>query len=277
MSKYYDMFSTYNSEIKELYSFRTKNDERADLIIEKSDALLGQLRTTFENQGFTCNQEEIEFFKEIKPKIIAQRIANSMLLDLYLKQHVGKDEHESNKVEKLEKLKSYFSEYQEFYKYMKSGNCGRDNLYFTLEATKNDMITKILPDIDRNFSTGYDMLLANMYAYDILIEKAESLDENEYKPIPQLTWTLHKYDLVELILALHSYKAFNNGKTDLKEVASAIGQIFNMNLNDINRASFSIKNRKKETTKFLYDLAGNLNQIISESNRYKFKSPKLDD
>jgi hypothetical protein len=60
---------------------------------------------------------------------------------------------------------------------------------------------------------------------------------------------------------------FNNGKSDLREIALAMGQIFNMNLNDINRASFSIKNRKKENTKFLYELAGNLNRIISDSNR----------
>ncbi len=267
MSTYKGMFTTYNSEISELYKKRTDNKERADNIVELSDVLLGKLRASFEKEGFTDKQEEIEFFKEIKPKIMAHRIANSMLLDLYFKQRLGEEELEKNKLEKLIQLRTYFAEYQEFYKYISSGNHCRDDQYFTLVSTKNDIITKILPDIDRNFSTGYDMLLANMYAYDIMREKAESLDEKEYKPVPQLTWSLSKYDLVELILALHSYKAFNNGKTDLKDVASALGQIFNMNLNDINRASFSIKNRKKENTKFLYELAGNLNRIISDSNR----------
>jgi hypothetical protein len=68
-------------------------------------------------------------------------------------------------------------------------------------------------------------------------------------------------------LALHHQKVFNNGKSDLREIALAMGQIFNMNLNDINRASFSIKNRKREGSKFLHELASNLNRIISESNR----------
>jgi hypothetical protein len=111
------------------------------------------------------------------------------------------------------------------------------------------------------------MILAYILACDILTEKAEILHENKWKPVPQLHWTSAKYDLVELVLALHHQKVFNNGNSDLREIALAMGQIFNMNLNDINRASFSIKNRKREGSKFLHELASNLNRIISESNR----------
>ncbi len=268
MSKYNEMFVSYNFEISELYAQRTDNQERTGLIVEISDLALEKMRSVFNNEGFQSISDEVEFFKAIKPKIVAQRIANSMLLDLQLKQRLNSEEEfEKCKQDKLMQLKVYFSEYVEFYKYFNSQNTYRDEHYFTLNATKTDLITKILPNIDIAFSTGYDMILAHILACDILSDKAEILHENEWKPVPQLQWTSAKYDLVELVLALHHQKVFNNGKSDLKEIALAMGQIFNMNLNDINRASFSIKNRKRESSKFLHELASNLNRIISESNR----------
>ena len=268
MSKLNEMFKAYNSEISELYAQRTENKARTGLIVEMSDHVLEKMRELFDNDGFQSPSDEIDFFKSIKPKILAQRIANSMLLDLLLKQRINNEEEfEKCKQDKLLQLKSYFSEYAEFYKYINSQNTGRDEYYFTLHASKTDIVTKILPNIEKKFSTGYDMILAYILACDILTEKAEILHENKWKPVPQLQWTSAKYDLVELVLALHHQKVFNNGNSDLREIALAMGQIFNMNLNDINRASFSIKNRKREGSKFLHELASNLNRIISESNR----------
>ena len=268
MNKYKELFDEYTKEIMEWYTIRTDSRERAEQIVERSVELLTHLRFTFEKTGFQNLTEEIHFFKVIKPQAVGQRIANSILLELlFRKSRMSPEDFEKLRAEKILQVKSYFCDFQEFYMYVNSNSTFRDEHYFTIGATKNDLILKILPDLDRAFSTGYDMILAYMYAYDILHERAETLQENEFKPIPQLQWSLPKYDLVELILALHHMKAFNHGKSDLKETAIALGNIFNMNLNDINRASFSIKNRKKENVKFLHELAGNLNRIISDTNR----------
>ncbi len=268
MSNYKEMFERYNSELKDLYTQRTNNRERAELIIELSDNLLTKFRTFVCKQGFQHPKEEIDFFKSIKPQVMAQRIANSIFLDLHLKQKwMDEKTFENYKLNKINKLTSYFEEYSDFFNYVNSNNLFRDEHYFTLKATKNDITIKTLYTIDSLFDTGYDIILANMLAINLLREKTDDMDSFDKKPIPELKWTLQKYDLVELVLALHHAKAFNYGKSDLKEIAMAIGQIFNMNLNDINRAAFSVKNRKKESAKFLYDLASNLNRIILESNR----------
>lgn len=268
MNVYKEIFEAYHNEIMEWYTILTDNRERAEQILERSDECLGELRITFKQKGFNNVRDEIEFFKVIKPRITGQRIANSILLELlFRKTRMSEQDFERLRTDKIQQVKGYFEDYPEFYMYINSNSAFRDEQYFTIAATKNDLILKILPDLDRTFSTGYDMILSYMYAYDILQERAEALNEDAYKAIPQLQWTLPKYDLVELVLALYHMKAFNGGKSELKEIALAMGQIFNMNLNDINRASFSIKNRKKESVKFLHELAGNLNRIITESNR----------
>jgi len=92
MSKYNEMFVSYNVEISELYAQRTDNQERTGLIVEISDLALDKMRSLFINEGFESISDEVEFFKAIKPKIVAQRIANSMLLDLQLKQRLNSEE-----------------------------------------------------------------------------------------------------------------------------------------------------------------------------------------
>jgi hypothetical protein len=88
MNKFNEMFKAYNSEISELYAQRTENKARTGLIVEMSDHVLQKMRELFDNEGFQSPSDEIDFFKSIKPIILAQRIANSMLLDLLLKQRI---------------------------------------------------------------------------------------------------------------------------------------------------------------------------------------------
>jgi hypothetical protein len=67
----------------------------------------------------------------------------------------------------------------------------------------------------------------------------------------KLFWTGSKTDLTELIYALHSSGAINSGTADIKELASAFEQIFNIELGNYYHTFIEIRARKSSKTKFL--------------------------
>jgi hypothetical protein len=89
--------------------------------------------------------------------------------------------------------------------------------------------------------------------------KATSLKSN-------LFWTSHKVDLVELIYSLHSSKVLNNGKTEIKELASFFEQAFNIELDSLYRTYIELRGRKKNPTKFLDFLKKSLIKRMEESD-----------
>ncbi len=87
-------------------------------------------------------------------------------------------------------------------------------------------------------------------------------------PIPKkLTWSASKAALVELLYALDSVGAFNNGNSSLNETANAIQSFFNIELGQFNRIFLEIKTRKAiEKTHFINTLKESLIQRIEKTD-----------
>lgn len=85
---------------------------------------------------------------------------------------------------------------------------------------------------------------------------------NQDKPIQ---WTAPKAALIELIYALYVSKTFNNGQTDIKQIADAFQRMFNYELGDYYKTFSEIKTRQKSKTKFLDELTYDLQEFISKS------------
>ena len=82
----------------------------------------------------------------------------------------------------------------------------------------------------------------------------------------KLFWTGNKTDLIELIYALHSSGAINSGTADIKEMASACEQIFNIDLGDYYRTFLEIRSRKINQTKFIDKLKESLTKRIEDTD-----------
>lgn len=67
-------------------------------------------------------------------------------------------------------------------------------------------------------------------------------------------WTGSKVALIELLYALHTEGVFNNGASDLKDIAEYFENIFNIDLGQYHRAFLEIRMRKSDQTKFLNSL-----------------------
>ena len=153
----------------------------------------------------------------------------------------------------------------EFYKYFRSGNNYLDYKYFL--RGKFDVklaLSSYYFETDTNFSTSHDYKVAKILANDliqlylenklIMIENKGTNEKTQRQPNMKMMWTGSKVALTELIFALHTEGAFNNGAADLKDIAEYFENVFNIDLGQYHRAFLEIRMRKSDQTKFLNTL-----------------------
>lgn len=122
-------------------------------------------------------------------------------------------------------------------------------------------------ETDTNFVTIHGYKIAKIMAHDLLQvyieDKILAMDnkapkKSQHNPNTKLTWTSSKVALTELVYALHSEGVFNNGATDLKDIAEYFEHIFEINLGQYRRTFLEVRVRKGERTKFINSLKDGL-------------------
>jgi len=78
----------------------------------------------------------------------------------------------------------------------------------------------------------------------------------------KINWTGTKTDLIELIYALHSSGAINNGNVEIKDMAILFQEMFNIDLGNYYHSFVEMRTRKINQTKFLDKLKDNFTQYI---------------
>jgi RteC protein len=248
--------------------------ETADSIAVVSKSLqtikvcLIELKEFVRDYPFMEKQEEIQFFKEIKPIFMSQYYYHEKTLSIKLNEPIGDREDTLRYFyHELKVIQDFKNENCEFYKYCLTNSNHLDDKYFSREGYHNTN-----PNEDERFSTGYDntlaLLLANQMLKDYLqsaIKKA-SVESNDERAL--LTWTGPKTYLIELVYALQSAETLNNGKTDIKQIASAFENIFNISLGNYYRVFQEIQQRKKGKSYFLDQLKAKFIQRVNEFDQH---------
>ncbi|WP_072946057.1 RteC domain-containing protein [Flavobacterium granuli] len=264
------LMSELEQQLKQIH-LQTQNPiDYAEQAIKCNILYLEQLKTFFIKYKRLNKKEEIEFFRNIKPKFAAKLIYYNEIYALETNKPLGslKTIDKYYKAELL-KLKSYFKQNKDFYRYYRTANNCLDNIYFI--RAKYDL--KLMHDslyfhIDHRFSTSHDYKVARILANDalktFLEEQIASLEKKSLKtstpapPATGLKWTGSKVDLIELIYALHTQGLFNNGALSLKDVIGFFETVFHTDLGQFNRVFLEIRNRKSDRTKFLNILKNKL-------------------
>jgi hypothetical protein len=84
-------------------------------------------------------------------------------------------------------------------------------------------------------------------------------------PKVNLYWTKSKTALIELIYALHSHDAFDNGRADIKDIAASFEHLFGVELGDYYCTFLELRMRKTGRTKFLYSRIQSLTKMMNEA------------
>lgn len=234
----------------------------ANQIIGVINKKIKELHRWLKKHTFTSIDDEIYFFKYVKPRLISQLIYYTKIVDIESNSPTAKKIKIKYLEKELEQIFQYSKKNKIFNQYFRSGAKHYDHQYFT--RTRGKQLTFYechIINYDIRVSTPHDYCVAQIIANDLLVnyleQKLANISSNSLTDkLPTLNWTGNKIDLIELIYALQKQKVINHGNIDIKDLAISIGQIFNMELEDsVYRSYIDIKNRKEDKTKFLNRLS----------------------
>lgn len=275
-----DCYTNFNNGIKTILQEDLRNIQVIKKGLHFCKKSLQELRICVRTYGFSTIENEIYFFKYIKPNVcgylkffvyIYKLELNFPIVSSRLKQKYLK-----NEMEKIEKNRA---RHVEFYRYYLNKETKLDHFYF---VRNTDRIETILDTThffsDPEFSTSHDNLFSSFLKYemlethlqDILIivkteKKCRSIQTRKPDILQESNWTSSKTDLVELIYSLKAAAAVNNGNKELNRMVGAVEELFDLEINNHYKIYQKIKYRSGNPTKFLDQLKTSLlNKIDTE-------------
>ena len=251
-----------------------KCEKSIEIIIQA----LQKVKTLVLKTGFKSVDEEIHFFKEMKPLFTSKRIYHNSVYRIETKKPSG-----STRILKkyynieLEKLKRYFDDNLDFYKYYRTKSTYLDYKYFVRSSFDiKQSLDNFYYEADLNFTTSHDFKVAKILAHDLLQlyleDKLKTLERKSDKlntqrnPNAKLVWTGSKIALTELLYALQTEGIFNNGSADLKIIADFFEENLGIDLGQYRRSFLEIRARKENRTKFLDTLKNNLLKRMDDTD-----------
>lgn len=252
---------------RELDFVETEIDDvltRTEQGIQLSRNTLDKLREYVLENEFSNQEDEINFFKHIKPQVYAKLIYYVKLFHFEDKRPKCSDRAEKDYLNsELDRIEAFYNENLEFYRYYRRGSSILDDRYFIRGNTD----VRLYPDsfhfiTDDQFCTSHDHTVAEIMAYDLLsvyikqevsrLENQNTLDGSSAEMVcPSIKWTGKKIALIELVYALNSSGVLNHGNADLREITEVFQRMFGVDLRDYYRKYLEIRMRKTGRTKFL--------------------------
>ncbi|MGB3180468.1 MAG: RteC domain-containing protein [Cyclobacteriaceae bacterium] len=209
------------------------------------------LRDKIVNYVFESFEEEVHFFKMLKPLFAAEMIYYEERFFLEFKNPVNtKEAYET----RLEQIFEYFKDHRELYGYFRLGMTHYDSAYFIRHQNTTDLPITQETIIDPEFATLHSYTYARFMAYEklIIFLKAQ-LQETETieSELPVLHWTGPKVHLVELTYALKASGYIGNGQIPIREIVEGLSRLFNIEMKEFYRTFKEIRIRKGSRTRFI--------------------------
>ncbi len=234
---------------------------------------IDKLRSILRRHRFRKKEDEIHFFKVIKPHFLSQLIYYSKIYQIESRKPVGGDEilRQYFRTE-LQQLRIFSDKHIDLYKYYRTNNTHLDHIYFVRGKGDIKLFAEVLTlQFDPKFCTSHDHIIARIVANDLielfLKDKLLQLDGRQTTPAPPanlgLKWTDSKAALTELIYALYSKGCLNHGNADIKTITRSLESAFDVNAGDIYRSFIEIKNRSNPS-RFISGLKQALEDKIKE-------------
>lgn len=243
-----------------------KAKKGVSLIKEKLSAIRKRVRET----GFRSEEDEIYFFRKVKPPIHGYLIFFSILSEIETsKMHMSEEELNVLISKKFSKFRKIMREHSEFVAYYNQNMTHLDKSYF-LRASEIVKVTSHITSVllDPEFNTVYDVVIANLYAMQLLQNHLfipVHINEDFRKKMPTLKWTASKSDFIEFIYGLQASLAVNNGEVEIKELCQAMQSIFQVQIDDPYRIFIDLSNRKISPMKFIPKMEEGLLRRIKET------------
>lgn len=223
---------------------------------EKSIQLVKSVCLEFEKSvlqnGFLSDEEEIHFFKHIKPTVYSLLIAYKIILNIEMTRLTSSKKEVKILINrKLDFVKLHYEDYPEFTAYFVSKKKVKDELYFLL---RNGIHLDCYPDFyDEKNSTGYDIIAIYALAYRFLVNYFEKCDQSHLAEDlkSDVEWTASKIALGELVYGVLAMKSLNGGNIDVAKAFSLVSRMLNVSIPEPYGMLRELSERKGDRCKYL--------------------------
>jgi hypothetical protein len=253
--------------------------KRAYLVGRMLEELIGQLKAFILDYTFADEEEEIRFFKEIKPLFFSKLLFSIKVYQIEVNKSMGSWEVQAAYYnDELDAISNYVHKRLDFYKYYRSGETHRDHIFFRrgMMDWNEQYIDSFYFERDPAFSSGCDFTVAKIHSYDMLQvylrEQLEHITENKLELADKqrraetvINWTGKKAGLIELIYAIDSMKVIDGGEITLRRIQEFIEVHFNVRLGNIARV-FNEMRMRQNPTQFLDELKVAFVERIKETD-----------
>ncbi|HEY4325148.1 MAG TPA: RteC domain-containing protein [Mucilaginibacter sp.] len=222
-----------------------------------------KLKNYMASYAFENVSEEVHFFRTIKPKFYSKYIYFINVHNLLLQKPTGGQNIQQDYIHMhLAELKTFFDHNRAFYSYYRSGMTQMDEIYYTrggfdVHAELEDF------EEDEQYSTSHDYKLSKIIANEkfqdyLNLEMARlgnedlvQLNGRKIFPFEHPKWTASQTDAAELLYALQTACAINNGNIEINELVAIWEFVFQMEINEPYHKLLDITKRHKEMFIFL--------------------------
>ena len=251
-----------------------KKSLEASLVL--GDAFL-RLKEFISTYAFQDEDEEIEFFKVIKPRLFYRLIYYRKVYNIEMNRPLGVASQRSYLVDEIKAVNRYNAKRSDFVRYYRSGLTHLDSMYYLRGSVDAALYLETFHyERDPLFSTNCDFKVARILANEKLIryltKELEALEQHQTEPpLPRvrIVWNGTKTELVEQIFAWDSRKIFGN--TPLTKLADYIQIVFNIELDRNFSRTFGDMRIRNNKTPFLDSLKEALLRRMNRPSRNKDK------
>lgn len=277
------LYQQLTEQIDRIVKVETDNFKLLSEILKSVREALKKLKEYILTHPFKHDEEQIWFFKCVKPKFYSLRL---FYLERYDLQTAIPST--SNKLVKqfyqdeLTTIMRFFQRNAFIYQYYRRGATELDRIYFLRGVDVHSVLIPDIPELDCEFSTSQDYMFSKIKAYELLQEyiitqlraldtqilpQAVTAPKNEAN---KLTWTGDKTNLVEVIYGLFYTGQLNNGNATVADIIKWMEANMQIDLSRSYRNFIDIRNRKRDSpTRFLDKMREYILQRIDEDNAYK--------
>ena len=249
------------------------------LCVDYLQEILGELKAFIVSYPFASPEEEIHFFKELKPLIASKIIYYNSVYKIEVRFPSGSEEVQRDYLlSETDRISKSFQRNLAFYQYHRTKATYLDRQYFMRGKPDIQIIVdSFYYETDPQFSTSHDFKVAKILANELLeiylTNRLHELERREQRKQVKngfmgkiLHWTGTKRALVELIYALDACGCLNKGTVDIKEIVAYFEYMFDIDLGDFYHTYMELKAKTKDRTGFLSTLKDRLLMRMREQD-----------
>ncbi len=252
--------------------------QQAERSFKAADKAIATLKTFIADYTFKSSEEEIRFFKEIKPEFQKELFYNEEVV--YIESKCPKGPSKARKIfieGILNRIQAYFDKHKYIYNYCRSGETSLDTFYFVRSPKPIPLTPVSFCDIDPEFSNPHSNKVAKLKAFEQLshyVFAIQQKNENEDKePDPslkdnkqKLVFTGPPAALEEVLFAMNEKGWFNYGNFPASRLFQAFETILNIKLANPSRALIGMAIRKKGYTPHIDKMRDALIEKIAQKH-----------